>query len=234
MFYLDPLYLMMMVPAFILTIFAQIKVKHAFNKYSKVPVSSNLTGAEASRRLLESNGLNDVLVEETGGKLSDYYDPRTKVLRLSQPVFEGRTLASVGVAAHETGHALQDKNKYFPMKLRSGLVPVANFGSNFAMPMFFIGILIVGWLRSPVGYLLMNLGILMFTVAVVFQLITLPVEFNASRRAMVMLRENGLITEEEYRPTKSVLSAAALTYVAAAATAILTLLYLILRSQSRD
>ncbi len=234
MFFLDPLYLIIMAPAIILTIIAQIRVKYTFNKYSRVPVGSGISGAEASKRLLESNGVLDVLVEKTGGKLTDYYDPRNKVLYLSQPVYEGRTLASVGVAAHETGHALQDKNKYIPMKLRSGLVPFANFGSSFAMPLFFVGILVVGWLRSSVGFLLMNAAIILFTAAVVFQLITLPVEYNASRRGMSMLEQSGIITENEYHPAKSVLNAAALTYVAAAASAILTLLYLILRSQSRD
>lgn len=223
-----------MAPAFILTIIAQIMVKHTFNKYSKVPVSSNMSGAEASKHLLESNGIVDVLVEETSGNLSDYYDPRGKVLYLSQQVYEGRSLASVGVAAHETGHALQDKNKYIPMKLRSGLVPSANLGSRFAIPVFIIGLMIAGWLRSPIGILFMYAGILMFTVAVLFYLITLPVEYNASHRGMLMLEKSGVITESEYSSTRSVLNAAALTYVAAAASAILTLLWLILRSQSRD
>ncbi len=231
MFYIDPIYIIIMIPALALSLFAQYKVKHAFKKYSKVRPSSNLSGAEASRKLLEQNGLYDVVVEKHKGNLNDHYDPRHKVLRLSPQVHDGRSLAALGVAAHETGHALQDANNYVPMKLRSGLVPVASFGSKMAMPLFFIGILLVGWMQSPIGYLLMNIAILAFTIAVIFQLITLPVEFNASGRAMHMLTDGGLISDSEYKQTRAILNAAALTYIAAAASAVLTLLYLILRSR---
>ncbi len=178
---------------------------------------------------MDDNGLQDVAIEAIPGTLSDNYDPRTRILRLSPEVYEGKSLAAVGVAAHEAGHALQDAHGYWPMKIRAGLVPAANFGSQMALPLFFIGLLTVGWFRSPVGYLIMNVAIIVFAVAVVFQLVTLPVELNASRRAMTGLSDGGIITQEEYRPTRKVLSAAAMTYIAAAATAIMTLIYLIIR-----
>jgi hypothetical protein len=229
MFFFDPVYLLFMAPVFAFTLYAQFKVKHAYKKYSQVAPASGATGAQASRRILDSNGLNDVAIEEIQGELSDNYDPRARILRLSSPVYRGNSLAAVGVAAHEAGHALQDARGYWPMKIRAGLVPAANFGSRMAMPMFIIGILVVSWLRSPVGYLIMNVAIIIFAAAVAFQLVTLPVEYNASRRAMAQLSATGLITEDEYGPTKKVLSAAAMTYLAAAATALVTLLYLIMR-----
>lgn len=218
-----------MAPVIIFSLYAQFKVKWAFKKYSKVAPRSGLTGAQASRQLLDKNGLNDVAIEAIQGTLSDNYDPRTRILKLSPEVYEGKSLAAVGVAAHESGHALQDARGYWPMKIRAGLVPAANFGSQMALPLFFIGLLTVGWFKSPFGYLIMNIAILVFAVAVAFQLVTLPVEFNASRRAMAGLSEYEIITQEEYGPTRKVLSAAAMTYVAAAATAIMTLLYLIIR-----
>lgn len=231
LFYFDPLYLLMVAPAIVLALYAQAKVSWSFRKYSRVATASGLTGAEVSKRLLQGNGLTDVAVEHARGTLSDYYDPRRKILALSPDVFGGNSVASVGVAAHETGHALQDAGGYFPMRIRTGLLPAANLGSQLAWPLILIGFLVVGWLRSPFGYLLLNLGIIAFGLAVVFQVLNLPVEFNASRRAMAMLSDGGYITKDEYRGTKRVLSAAALTYVAAAASAILTLLYLIIRAQ---
>jgi len=218
-----------MAPALIFSLYAQFKVKSAFKKYSKVAPRSGLTGAQASRHLLDTNGLQDVAIEAIPGNLSDNYDPRTRILRLSPDVYEGKSLAAVGVAAHEAGHALQDAHGYWPMKIRAGLVPAANFGSQMALPLFFIGLLTVGWFRSPLGYLIMNVAIIVFAVAVVFQIVTLPVELNASRRAMAGLSDGGIITQEEYGPTRKVLSAAAMTYIAAAATAIMTLIYLIIR-----
>lgn len=234
MFYFDPLYLLMVSPAIILALYAQAKVRWTFNKYSKVQASSGLSGAETSKKILTQNGLTDIAVERTTGRLSDYYDPRRKILALSPEVYGGNSLASLGVAAHETGHALQHARGYFPMKIRSGLLPVANFGSQMAWPLLIIGFLLVAWLRTPIGYLLINIGIFAFGLAVLFQVINLPVEYNASRRAMMVLRDGGYISEAEYRPTKSVLSAAALTYVAAVAAAILQLLYLVIRSRSED
>lgn len=220
-----------MAPVLIFTLFAQYRVKSAFRKYSQVAPLSGLTGAQASRRLLDSNNLQDVAIDKVQGNLSDNYDPRARILHLSPDVYDGLSLAALGVAAHEAGHAMQDARGYWPMRLRAGLVPAANFGSQMAIPMFFVGLLVVGWFHSSVGYLIMNIGIVIFAIAVLFQIVTLPVEFNASRRAMAQLADSGIITGDEYQPTRRVLSAAALTYVAAAASAVVTLLYLILRSR---
>lgn len=233
MFFFDPLYFVMLIPAIALSIWAQVKVKSAFERYSKVAPSSHAAGAEAAERILRQNGLGDVKVEVGEGMLTDFYDPRRKVLKLSPEVYQGRSLAALGIAAHEAGHALQHARGYAPLKLRSGLVPAANFGSQMAFPLIFLGFLFArsGASISP---LLINLGILAFSIAVLFQVVTLPVEFNASRRAMAVLEESGLITAEEREPTRAVLNAAALTYVAAALAAVLQLLYFILRSQRRD
>lgn len=233
MFFFDPLYFVMLIPAIALSIWAQVKVKSAFERYSKVAPSSHAAGAEAAERILRQNGLGDVKVEVGEGMLTDFYDPRRKVLKLSPEVYQGRSLAALGIAAHEAGHALQHARGYAPLKLRSGLVPAANFGSQMAFPLIFLGFLFArsGASISP---LLINLGILAFSIAVLFQVVTLPVEFNASRRAMAVLEESGLITAEEREPTRAVLNAAALTYMAAALAAVLQLLYFILRSQRRD
>jgi uncharacterized protein len=231
MFFIDPLYLVMMAPVLILTFYAQFKVKSAFRKYSQIAPHSGLTGGQASRQLLDKNNLQDVAIDQVEGNLSDNYDPRARILHLSPDVYNGRSLAAVGVAAHEAGHAMQDARGYWPMKVRAGLVPAANFGSQGGFYLFFIGLLITAWFRSPVGYLVMNIGIIAFAIAVLFQIVTLPVEFNASRRAMAQLAESGIISDDEYHPTRKVLSAAALTYVAAAASAVVTLLYLILRGR---
>lgn len=231
MFFFDPVYLVLMAPVLIFTFYAQFKVKSAFNKYSKVGPSSGMTGAQASRIILDRNSLQDVAIDQVPGSLSDNYDPRVRILHLSPDVYDGRSLAALGVAAHEAGHALQDARGYWPMKLRSGLVPAANFGSQAAIPLFFVGLLVTGWFHSSIGGLIMNAAILVFAVAVLFQIVTLPVELNASRRAMAELSSSGVINEDEYRPARKVLSAAALTYVAAAASAVMTLLYLIIRSR---
>lgn len=231
MFFFDPFYLVLMAPVLIFTFYAQFKVKSAFKKYSKVGPSSGMSGGEAGRIILDRNGLQDVAIDQVQGSLSDNYDPRARILHLSPDVYAGRSLASLGVAAHEAGHALQDARGYWPMKLRSGLVPAANFGSQAAMPLFFVGLLVTGWLHSSIGGLIMNVAIMMFAVAVMFQIVTLPVELNASRRAMSELSTSGVINADEYVPARRVLSAAAMTYVAAAASAIMTLLYLVLRSR---
>jgi Zn-dependent membrane protease YugP len=233
MFFFDPLYFVILIPAIALSIWAQVKVKSAFARYSKVAPSSHAAGAEAAEKILRQNGLDDVRVEVGQGTLTDFYDPRKRILRLSPEVYQGRSLAALGVAAHEAGHALQHARGYAPLKLRSGLVPAANFGTRMAFPLIFLGFLFArsGAAISP---LLINFGILAFSVAVLFQVVTLPVEFNASRRAMSVLEETGLITAAEREPTRAVLNAAALTYVAAALAAVLQLLYLILRSQRRD
>lgn len=231
MFFFDPFYLVLMAPVLLFTFYAQFKVKSAFKKYSKVGPSSGMSGAEASRVILDRNGLQDVAIDQIQGSLSDNYDPRAKILHLSPDVFNGRSLSSVGVAAHEAGHALQDAKGYWPMRLRSSLVPVATFGSQAGFYIFFIGLLVSSWLQSPIGGLIMNIGIIVFAAAVLFQVVTLPVELNASRRAMAELSSSGVINDAEYSPARKVLSAAAMTYIAAAASAVMTLLYLVLRSR---
>lgn len=219
----DPMYFLIVGPAFLLSILAQIWVKSSFSKFSQVSVSSGLSGAEAAKRILAGEGLN-VQVERVDGFLSDHYDPRSKVLRLSSNVFEGRSLASVGVAAHEAGHALQDARGYAPLHFRSAMVPVTSIGSQFAFPL-----LLIGMIFNSLG--LIYAGIILFSGVVLFQLVTLPVEIDASRRALAVVRQQGIVaTGEEAAGARSVLTAAAMTYVAAAATAILTLVYFLMRA----
>ena len=219
----DPLYIIMIAPALILSIFAQIKVKSSYSKYSKVPTSRGITGAQAAREILRAEGINDVGIELSRGFLSDHYDPRTRVLRLSQTVYAGNSLASVGVAAHEAGHAIQHAHGYLPLKLRSALVPISSLGSNLAWPLLIIGFIFMA--KS-----LILAGIIFFSLAVAFQLVTLPVEFNASFRALEALPQAGILLDSEVAGARKVLSAAALTYVAAAASAVLQLVYFLLRA----
>ncbi len=219
--------IILLIPALLLGLFAQYRVSSTFNRFSKVRSGRGLTGAQGARMLLDSAGLGFVSVESAPGRLSDHYDPRSKVLRLSRDVAESDSLAALGVAAHEAGHAIQDAEGYAPMKLRSTLVPVANIGSNFGFILFFVG-LIMG--RVP---LLMNLGIVLFSAAVLFTIVTLPVEINASRRALRQLSARGILVSTEVDGARKVLSAAALTYVAAALMAILNLVRLILISRER-
>lgn len=202
-------------------LFAQMKVKSAYKKYSKVPASSRMSGADAARRILDSNGLYHVTVEETRGVLSDHYDPRSKTVRLSSDNYHGHSVAGVAIAAHEVGHAIQDQQNYSPLRLRHTLVPVANIGSNFSWIL-----IIIGMIAGMSNFVL--LGIVFMAAAVVFQLVTLPVEFNASSRAMNQVVTLGVIRNDEERETKKVLNAAALTYVAAALVAVLELLRLVL------
>ncbi|MBP2241359.1 Zn-dependent membrane protease YugP [Cytobacillus eiseniae] len=202
-------------------LWAQMKVKGAYKKYSKVPSSSHTRGAEVARKILDENGLYHVGVEETRGHLTDHYDPRSKVVRLSSANFHGYSVAAAAIAAHEVGHAIQDQQDYAFLRFRHTLVPVANIGSNFSWVL-----IMIGFLAGYSGFVL--LGILFMAAAVVFQLITLPVEFNASNRAMEQVVSLGIIRNEEERETKKVLNAAALTYVAAAAVAVMELLRLIL------
>lgn len=217
---LDPTYLIMVVPAILLSLAAQFYVNSTFRRYSQVRSRLGSTGTQVARRLLDRHGLSEVQIEEIGGTLSDNYDPRAKVLRLSQPVAESSSLASIGVAAHETGHALQDAAGYAPMAIRSAIVPAANLGSSLAIPLIFVGFL----LRFS-G--LIWVGVIFFAGAVLFQIVTLPVEFNASRRAVAALTETGEIDAAETGPVRKVLTAAALTYLAAALVAVLQLLYFI-------
>ncbi|MGE5581915.1 MAG: zinc metallopeptidase [Bacillota bacterium] len=219
----------LLIPAFILSIYAQIKVKSTFNKYLEVPAAGGRTGAQVARELLDRNNLTDVPVELTPETLSDHYDPRSRVLRLSPEVYHGRSLASLGVAAHETGHAIQHAHAYLPLSVRNSIFPIANFGSNLGYILFFIGLIFGG------NMFLIDLGIILFSFFVFFTVITLPVEFNASSRALTMLTDSGyLMRGEEATGAKKVLSAAALTYLAAAATAILQLVRMLLIRGSRD
>ena len=225
-FFYDPTFILL-IPAVILALWAQVKVKSTFAKYEKVLAGRGLSGAEVAQRLLGDAGLGNVQIEEVQGKLSDHYDPRTRILRLSPPISRGRSVAALGVAAHEVGHAIQHQNAYSPFQVRQAIVPAANFGSTLAFPLFFIGILF----SAPK---LMDIGIVFFSAAVVFQLVTLPVEFNASSRALVLLESRGYLAGEEVGQAKKVLSAAALTYVAATAMAVLELVRLLILRQSRD
>lgn len=219
----DPLYMMMFIPALLLSIYAQIKIKRAYDKFSTVPTMRGVSGAQAARHILDAEGLHDVQIEMTRGFLSDHYDPRSRVLRLSEGVWGGDSLASVGVAAHEAGHAIQHASGYAPMRLRSALVPMASIGSNFSWIL-----LIVGFMLHSRG--MISAGLLFFTVVVLFQIVTLPVEFNASSRALKALPASGILTDNEVAGARTVLSAAALTYVAAAAAAIMQLLYFLIRA----
>lgn len=223
---LDPT-MILILPAIIIAAYAQSKVKSTFNKYLKVRNSYGHTGHDVARRILDANGLQDVPVELVGGRLSDHYDPRTRVLRLSQDVYNSNSLASVGVAAHECGHAIQHMEGYAPLIVRNAIAPVASFGSQAAW--LFV---ILGFVLSWVG--LIDIGILLFSAAVAFQVITLPVEFNASRRAVVLLESNGLVPANEIGPAREVLSAAALTYVAATFMAVMQLVRLLVLRGRRD
>ncbi len=226
--YFDPIYFIFVGPALLLSMYASFKVKSAFKKYSKVPTASGLTGAQAAANMLRSEGVTNVEIEPTKGFLSDHYDPRSKTLRLSPDVYSGRSVASLGVATHEAGHALQDAGGYAPLKLRSAIVPAASIGSKLAWPLLIIGGIIM-YTGSVFGLVMVKIGIIFFSVAVAFQLVTLPVEFNASKRALRALSSSGMLMEEEVSGARKVLNAAALTYVAAAATAVLQLLYFLFR-----
>jgi Zn-dependent membrane protease YugP len=231
--FFDQYYLLLVVPTLILSIWAQITVKSTFAKYSKIPSSRAITGVDAASLLLKSNNIMDVKVERIAGSLTDHYSPMEKVLRLSQPVFGSTSIAAVGVAAHEAGHAIQHAVHWSPLALRSTLVPVANIGSRIGPWLAIIGLGISSQSSSGIASLLFNIGILLFGGAVLFYVITLPVEIDASRRAIVVLRANNVLSEKELNGVKKVLTAAALTYIASALTAIASLLRLILLSRRR-
>ena len=219
-FYMDYWYLVLVVPALLVSLWAQFKVKSTFNKYSSKRVASGMTGADASRYIQRANGVHTGL-EAVAGNLSDHFDPRTNTIRLSSPVYGQATVAAVGVAAHETGHALQHAEGYAPVKLRTAMVPVTNFSSAISPLLIVLGIIMA---MDPLAYA----GIALFSVATIFQLVTLPVEFNASRRAVVALAQSGQFTADELKGVKKVLTAAALTYVAALFVSLMTLLRFIL------
>ncbi|MDE7299660.1 MAG: zinc metallopeptidase [Lachnospiraceae bacterium] len=221
--YFDWTYILVLIGV-VLSLLASAKVKSTYAKYAKVRSRSGMTGAQAAERLLHANGIYDVSIEHIEGELTDHYDPSEKVLRLSDSVYGESSVAAVGVAAHECGHAIQHANSYIPLKLRTAIVPVANIGTAAAWPLIVLGLLI----GSSSSQALITLGIVMFSLSVLFQIVTLPVEFNASRRAVNALGELGILYGDEIGQTRKVLSAAALTYVAAAAASILQLLRLIL------
>ena len=225
--FFDEYYLILVVPTLILSLAAQLMVKSTFAKYSKISCSRSITGVDAASILMSANNITNVRVEAVGGSLTDHYDPSKKALRLSEPVYGSTSIAAVGVAAHEAGHAIQHAVSYGPLGLRSVLVPVANIGSRFGP-----WLVIAGLILSQFSFLI-NVGIILFSAAVLFYVVTLPVEFNASNRAIAILRENNILTEEELKGVKKVLNAAALTYVASALTAIATLLRFILMSRRR-
>ncbi len=222
-YYWDPTYILVLIGAVICMI-ASARVRVTFGKYERYRSMSGMTGAQAAEQILRAAGIRDVRITHVSGRLTDHYDPRNKTLNLSDCVYGSTSVAAIGVAAHECGHAIQHDVNYIPLNLRSAIVPVANIGSTLAWPLILIGLFI----SSGMGSFLIELGILAFSFAVLFQLVTLPVEFNASRRALRMLSDMNLLTEGELPMTRRVLRAAALTYVASAAAAILQLLRLIL------
>lgn len=236
MFWFDPLFLILSLPALILGLWAQMKVRSAFQKYSKVRAWSGMTGSEAARRILDSNGLMNVRVEQTQGLLSDHYDPRGKVLRLSPNVFQSNSVASVGIAAHEAGHALQDKQGYSALKFRSAMVPTVQLGSWLGPIVFIAGFMLMQFYESSLGITIAWLGVFLFAATALFSIITLPVEFDASKRAKALLVQQGIVSSQEIKGVNSVLDAAALTYVAGAIQAVSTLLYyvLLLTGSRRD
>lgn len=229
-YYFDPTYFLVLIGA-VLCLLAQAKVSSTYNKYAKVRSRTGMTGAQAAQRILQMSGIYDVRIEHIGGSLTDHYDPRDKVLRLSDTVYGSSSVAAIGVAAHECGHAVQHDKGYAPLRIRSALVPAANIGSKAGIPLIILGAFL------GMNQVLIQIGIWVFALAVLFQVVTLPVEFNASGRALAMLDGYGMLERDEVKGCKKVLQAAALTYVAAAASAILQLLRLALmfgRRSSRD
>ena len=228
MYFYDWTYFLVIIGAIICMI-ASARVNSTFKKYSKYRSMTGMTGAQAAERMLNYAGIYDVTIQHVSGNLTDHYNPKQKTLNLSDSVYNSTSVAAIGVAAHECGHAIQHQQEYAPLSIRSAIVPVANIGSQLAWPLILIGLFI----SSNTGVFFINLGIIAFSFAVIFQLVTLPVEFNASGRALRILGDTGILAESELPYTKKVLSAAALTYVASAAAAILQLLRLILLTNRR-
>lgn len=231
-------YLLWMLPAIIISLIAQIAVKSNYSKYSRVINTSGLTGSEAARRVLSAGGVTNVGIAQVNGKLTDHFDPRSNTIRLSDGVYGATTVSAVGIAAHEAGHALQHAEGYMPNKIRTALVPVTNIGSRIGWILILIGFAFSGYsyyyysqpvtTTSPVGDMLIVLGIILYSTSLLFTLITLPVEFNASKRALAIIKDTGMLKGEEYTGAKKVLTSAAMTYVAAALTALLQLLRIVL------
>ncbi len=222
----DIYYLVLVVPALIIAMYAQFKVKSTFSKYSSVLNRKGLTGAQVARKILDANGLTNVIVQPTNGNLTDNYNPTNKTVNLSESVYNSTSVAALGVAAHETGHAIQHATKYLPLNIRSAIFPVVRISSSAALPLALLGF-ITGF------QLLINIGIILFAAVVLFQIVTLPVEFNASGRALEILDQYGMLSEDESKSAKKVLRAAAMTYLASALTAVANLLRLILLSRNR-
>ena len=221
-YFFDYTYFLYMLPAIIISMVAQFKVNSAFKKYSQISTFRGVTGRESAGQVLRYGQVTGVEIQPTSGRLTDHFDPRSGIIRLSQPVYDVNSIAAVGVAADEAGHAIQHARGYMPIKLRSALVPITNIGSNLSVPLILIGLML------PVEYdFVVTIGILLYSLMVVFQLVTLPVEFNASSRALKALDEAGILQEEELRGAKKVLSAAAMTYLAATFTALMSLLRLL-------
>ena len=227
--------ILVLIPAMIFAFWAQIRVNSTFKKYAKVPSRRGLTGAEAARRVLDANGLRHITIERVHGHLTDHFDPTAGVIRLSDATYASTSVAAIGVAAHEAGHAVQHAEGYVPIKVRSAIIPLTRFGSFLAMPLFLIGLLMGSgsYLGYGIGTIFMVTGILFFSFSTLFQLVTLPTEFNASARAMKALEDGGLLAAAELPAAKATLSAAAMTYVAALATSLASLLRLILIFNNR-
>ena len=222
----DWTYLVIVLPCILLSMWASSSVKSTFNKYAKVISSRHITGAQAAQRVLSANGVRDVRIERVSGDLTDHYDPKANVIRLSDSVYNSASVAAIGVACHEAGHAVQYAENYGPIKLRAAIIPVTNIGSKIAMPLILAGVLLS--FLGNLSYAIVYLGIACFSLSLIFQLLTLPVEFNASRRAMVAIEQGDLLTDAEQRGAKRTLKAAAMTYVAATAVALAQLLRLII------
>ena len=224
--YIDPWYIILVVPAMLLAFWAQINVNTTFSRYSKVLAPSGMTGAESARRVLEANGVTGVRIERISGNLTDHFDPKTNTIRLSESVYDATTVSAVGGAAHEAGHAVQYAVGYAPMQLRAAIIPATNIGSQLAMPLVLLGLIFS-------SAMLVDIGIIAFSMSTLFQLVTLPVEFNASRRAVATL-ESSCVSDTEVKGAKAVLRAAALTYVAALAVSLASLLRIILLFGNRN
>lgn len=222
--------ILVLIPAMIFAFWAQMRVNSTFKKYAKIPSRRGLTGAEAARRVLDANGLRHITIERVHGHLTDHFDPTAGVIRLSDATYASTSVAAIGVAAHEAGHAVQHAEGYVPIKVRSAIIPLTRFGSFLAMPLFLIGLLMGrgSYLGYGIGTIFMVTGILFFSFSTLFQLVTLPTEFNASARAMKALEDGGLLADDELPAAKATLSAAAMTYVAALASSLASLLRLIL------
>lgn len=225
-FYFDWTYFILVLPAVILAVWASARVKSTYRRFGGVPSARGISGAQAARMVLDENGLYDVKIEQIGGELTDHFDPKANVVRLSADVYNSTSVAAIGIACHEVGHAVQHATGYFPIKIRAAIVPLTNFGSKLAMPLLLIGLILSGIAEQYIA--IAYLGVLCFALSAVFQLVTLPTEFNASARAMRAVRSSLLLSDEEQRGTRKVLTAAALTYVAALAVSLAQVLRLLL------